>query len=89
MQQLGTAEIKFRKSLHPAVEKVVHKKQFLVLLEMLQDLGFPKYRTLVPLTGFPLVGQLEETHIVRKTGTSMHHSEGAQYKKRSLAVQTP
>ena len=57
-QQLGAAEIKFHKSLHTTVEKVV---QFLVLLEMLRELGFRKYRTLVQLmyTGFPLLGQLE------------------------------
>ena len=67
-QQLRAAEIKFRKSLHPVVEKVVHIQQFLVLLEMLQELGFPKYRTLVQLmyTGCPLIAQLEETHIFER-----------------------
>ena len=62
-QQLRTAEIKFHESLNPAVEKVVHEQQFLLLLEMLQELSFPKYRTLVQLmyTVSPLVGQLEET----------------------------
>ena len=67
-QQLRAAEIKFHKSLHPVVEKVVHKQQFLVLLEMLQELGFPKYRTLVQLmyTGFPLIGQLEDTPVFER-----------------------
>ena len=63
MQQLRAAEVKFHESLNPAVEKVVHEQQFLLLLEMLQELSFPKYRTLVQLmyTVSPLVGQLEET----------------------------
>ena len=67
-QQLRAAEIKFHKSLRPVVEKVVHKQQFLVLLEMLQELGFPKCQVLVQLmyTGFPFIGQLEETHIFER-----------------------
>ena len=62
-QQLRAAEVKFHQSPNPAVEKVVHEHQFLLLLEMLQELGFPKYRTLVQLmyTVSPLIGQLEET----------------------------
>ena len=67
-QQFGAAEMQFHKSLNPAVEKVVHEHQFLLLLEMLQELGFPKYRTLVQLmyTCSLLIGQLEETHIFER-----------------------
>ena len=67
-QQFTAAEMQFHKSLNPAVEKVVHEQQFLLLLEMLKELGFPKYRTLMQLMyiGSPLIGQLEETHIFER-----------------------